>query len=632
MTAVAIALALALVTPPVPADPAPTPTPASTTRATQAYEGEEPSRQPRRLNPSQFAAANKLNLLVGSQRRHIVLRADRLDLMIGAHVEWSGPVGAEVTQFADLAAMVRRSPHPDWLTEPAPGLFELRTALVQAAGTRLLIATPRVREIRMIATGRIDEEVYLTGVSAQATINGTTVTSWRPAGGPDPTPSIRRPFVSYDQPGSALYTTAAHFSYLGGDSILAYGVTWGRGSVGSSTESTYDHNFFGAYTNAAIGVLFLRNVFRDNDLYGLDPHSESRGLKVLDNMAFNNGSHGIIFSEDVVDSVVTGNRSFGNRVNGIMMDERSDRNLITRNSTWSNVGDGIVVQNSDDVTVRSNLVTGNRVGVRVTGSSLRTDVAGNRLIGNKRGIEIYAGPAAARALTGPNVVSRNIVVGDRTGHGIAVKDFAGVHIAGNQVTHYVNGVLVSGRSPGAQVAGNRLVGQVRGIEVDARAVGARLGGNVVRSAAERGLVLRAADAVSTGDAVSGSDIAVDVRGDATIAGVRIRDGRRGINIAGRAVVTGADITVQEYGLNVETAGHLALRSSTIVARNPVNGIKRPPTASNTLNNPPPPFQWLALAGALFIVVAVGLHLVSRRRTPSCHLRPKATPSGVRNAW
>ena len=53
------------------------------------------------------------------------------------------------------------------------------------------------------------------------------------------------------------------------------------------------------------------------------------------------------------------------------MDARSDRKLISGNQTWSNDGDGIVVQNSAHV-VRSNTVTGNRVGVRVNG------VAGHR--------------------------------------------------------------------------------------------------------------------------------------------------------------------------------------------------------------------------------------------------------------
>jgi len=598
-----------------------------------------PKRHPQRLDPSQFAAATKPQMLAGSKRHQLVLRpGGRLDLMVGDHVDWTGSaaqVGAgprAIVLFAEIYRLIRTSPHPDWLTEFRPGIFVLRAALVQAPRTRLVIAAPRVRQIRMVSTGKVGQEVYLSGLSAKVAINGTAITSWGLAGRPDSTPSIRRPFVSYDQAGAVLTTSGARFSYLGGDSILGYGVTWGRGVTGSAVESTFDHNFFGAYSNAAVGLLFLRSTFRDNYLYGLDPHTNSRKLRVVDNVAFGNGSHGIIFSQQVVDSVLSGNRSFGNRLNGIMMDARSDRNLIVDNQAWSNDGDGIVVQNSSAVTVRGNVVSGNRDGVRVTGDSLATRVVANRLVGNGRGIEICDGPAAG-AVARPAIVSGNDLVGERTGDGIAVKNFAGVRVATNKVTGYLNGVLLAGRSGHAQISENQLSGQVRGIEVDPQVIGARLGRNVVESASERGLVLAGPGTVSTADTISGSDIAVDVRNTVTVGEVRVRDGRRGINIfSGTATVSAADITVSEYGVNVEPAGVLKLQRSTIVAARPIVGAGVAVSPGNRLGNPPPPFPWLALAGVLFILTALVLHLAHRRRAPACHARATAAPTGVRNAW
>ena len=640
MRALAVAAALAMTVPPAVAGPAAAHQAAP--RAGTVYErspaGSE--RLPRRLTPSQFAAATKPHLLVGSKRHQIVLRpGNRLDLMIGARVDWTGwltEVGvkpAAVVRFTDIYRLVGKSPHRDWLTELRPGIFVLRAAVVQAPRTRLVIAAPQVKQLRMVSTGKADEEVYLSGISAELAINGTQITSWGLNGGPDREPSIHRPFISYDQRGTVLTTSAARFSYLGGDSILAYGVVWGRGSTGSTVGSTFDHNFFGAYANDAFGVLFLRNTFRDNHLYGLDPHTGSRRLRVVDNVAFGNGSHGIIFSADVVDSVLSGNRSFGNRLNGIMMDKFSHRNLIIGNQTWGNHGDGIVVQNSSRTTIRDNLISENRVGVRVNGDSLNTTIDRNRLVGNGRGIEIWKGPAAARAASGPTIITGNDVVGAQTGDGIVVKNFAGVRVAGNKVTRYVNGVLLTGRSLEAQVSSNQLSGQVRGIEVDPQAVGARLGRNVVTSASERGLVLAGPGTVSDADTVNGCDIAVDVRGNVTLSGVRIRDGRRGINVfSGTATVAAADVSVHEYGVNVEPAATLNLQRSTVVADRPVVGAQVAPSAGNLLGNPPPPFQWLALAGALFILTAVCLHLAHRRRAPACHPRATAPPAGVRNAW
>jgi hypothetical protein len=592
-----------------------------------------PKRQPKRLLPSQFAAADKPGLLVGSRRHQIVLREGRVELMIGPRVDWAAGLAEELPGLADIARVVRRSPHPDWLTEPRPRIFVLRAALVQAERTRLVIAAPRVKLLRMISTGVVDQEVYLSGVAAEVTINGVTVTSWRDDDTPDPVPALRRPFVSYDQPGSVLTVTNARFSYLGGDSILAYGVTWGRGTTGSAVGSTFDHNFFGAYSNAAVGLLFLRNTFRDNDLYGLDPHSDSRYLRIEDNEAFDNGSHGIIFSVNVVDSVVIGNRSFGNRVNGIMMDEHSDRNVLRDNQTWSNEGDGIVVQNSSKVLVSDNLSTGNRVGIRVTGKSLDSVLSANRLIGNRRGIEVYSGPAVAVGVKTTTLVTRNQITGDRRGDGILVKDFAGVRITGNTVHKYVNGILLSGSSPRARVTANKLTGQVRGIEVDAEVTGARLTHNVIESARERGLVLAGPRSVSEYDTITGSDIGVDVRNDAAVTGVRVHDGRRGINlVSGTTTVAAADIAVHEYGVNVDRSAELRLHQSRIIADHPVVGAKFPKSAGNEVGNPPPPFPWLALAGVLFVLIAVCLHLAHRRRAPACHPRRTAAPTGVRNAW
>ncbi|MDT4993367.1 MAG: mannuronan 5-epimerase [Actinoplanes sp.] len=638
--AIAVVIGLVLASSPLPA-PAAVP---AYEKGAFVQEPAGPRRQPRRLLPSQFAAANKPHLLVHSRRQQMVLRPDgRLDMMTGARIEWIGNLARAglppraIATLPVLARLVSRSPHPDWLTELRPGVFILRKALVQAAGTRLVIAAPQVTQLRMVSTGKVGEEVYLTGVSAKVAFNGTTVTSWRLNGTPDPLPSLQRPFISYDQPGSVLTAAGSHFSYLGGDSILAYGVTWGRQSTGSATDTTFDHNFFGAYSNAAVSVLLQGDIFRDNDLYGLDPHSGSRRLVIRDNMSFDNGSHGIILSRDVVDSVITGNRTFGNRYNGIMMDAHSDRNLISGNQSWNNDGDGIVVQNSDHVTVRGNLVNGNRVGVRVNGDSLYALVTHNELVGNSRGIEFYAGPAPARALTRPALVDSNNIVGNGTGDGIAVKNFAGTRIVGNQVSHHVNGVLLAGSSNRARIVGNHLTGQIRGIEVNPEVIGARLGGNVITAATERGLVLAGRGIVSAGDQITGSDIGVDVRRDVTLSDVTIRDGRRGINVVtGTATVAGATINVQEYGVNVATTAALRLQRSTIVAGHPVVGTigtrRSAAIGHSKLQNPPPPFQWLALAGALFILTAVGLHMVGRRRAPTGRPGQSGLPNGVRNAW
>jgi hypothetical protein len=66
-------------------------------------------------------------------------------------------------------------------------------------------------------------------------------------------------------------------------------VNWRR-STGAASGSVFHHNFFGAYTYQAHGVVVRGNIFRDNAVYGLDPHTGSTRLVVEDNRAFRNRS------------------------------------------------------------------------------------------------------------------------------------------------------------------------------------------------------------------------------------------------------------------------------------------------------------------------------------------------------
>jgi parallel beta-helix repeat protein len=344
-----------------------------------------------------------------SSRRHVIVRPDRLDLMRGPAVlerlAFPGRAGASL---ADVVEALNRGRHRGWIEETAPGTFLLRVSLVQAPGSVLSFARPAVRQVRLLD----DPEVYLSAMGATGRFAGVTVTSWDPRrGGPATDPATPRPFVEYAE-GSDLRIDRSTFAYLGSDRSSAYGVNWRR-STGAATGSTFAHNFFGAYTYQARGVVFRGNVFRDNAVYGLDPHTGSTRLVVEDNRAFGNRVHGIVFSEDVTDGVVRGNHAYANGDNGIVLDERSDRNTVSGNLVEGNGRDGIVVIGSSGNLVRANLVRRNRVGIRVNLRSGANRVQGNELSGNRIGVELYGGAYASR-LRGNHV--------ERAGQGIVVTE------------------------------------------------------------------------------------------------------------------------------------------------------------------------------------------------------------------
>jgi parallel beta-helix repeat protein len=351
------------------------------------FEAAAAPRDRAKLNPDALAILRSPSKLATSQRRHVIVRPDRVELWQGATSLESIPFNGRAATLPGVAAAVAASSHPSWLEETQPGVFLLRVALVQAPGSRLDVAVPAVRQVRL----QSDPEVYISAMGAVGRYTGVQVTSWDPRRGrPQANPRAPRPFVRYG-PGSTLEIVRSRFGYLGTDrSSGAYGVTW-EGATGKAVSSVFHHNFFGVYTFAARDIQFVGNVFRDNALYGLDPHDYTTGLRVLGNRTFRNGTHGIVFSVGVTDAVIRDNHSFANGANGIVMDERSDRNVIVDNVVEDNNGDGIVLLGSSRILVRGNQVRSNRVGIRVNLRSAANRIEANKLDGNQRGIELYGG-------------------------------------------------------------------------------------------------------------------------------------------------------------------------------------------------------------------------------------------------
>ncbi|MDQ3304482.1 MAG: right-handed parallel beta-helix repeat-containing protein [Actinomycetota bacterium] len=349
-------------------------------------------------------------------------------------------------------AIVEAVADPAWIAEVEPGVFELPAAFVQGPGTTVTITAPRVTSLRLIDR----QGVFFGGKGATARFDGVTITSWDPdRAAPDEEPDDGRPFVLY-QEGSRLDIVNSEMSYLGSDRGSAYGVAWRLGgSTGEVLDSTFAHNFFGVYTYEARDIVFRGNVFRDNILYGFDPHDATTGLVVEDNEAYGNGSHGFIVSRYVVDSVLRRNRSHDNLGNGIVMDFASDRNLIEANVVEDNAKDGIVLLGSADNVVVDNVIRGNRVGVRVNNlESGRNEVRGNMLEGNQIGVQAYGGASdlliidntinqsteTAMVLEAPRTEVRGGSI-DGAARGVDIR--TATSVTGLRVAHVDQGVVVA---------------------------------------------------------------------------------------------------------------------------------------------------------------------------------------------
>ena len=164
-------------------------------------------------------------------------------------------------------------------------------------------------------------------------------------------------------------------------------MTWSKNSTGYVTNSVFEHDFIGVYSNDAHDLKILHDKFYYNSLYGVDPHSGSSNLLIEYNVADYNGRHGIIFSDHVTNGVVKYNITDGNGLNGIMMDEASTGNVIEDNTVANNNSDGVVLASSSSNVICDNLIRGNRVGITVRGNTTQSKICGNTISANKMASE-----------------------------------------------------------------------------------------------------------------------------------------------------------------------------------------------------------------------------------------------------
>jgi parallel beta-helix repeat protein len=341
------------------------------------------------------------------------------------------------------------------------------------------------------------------------------------------------------------------------------------------------------------------------------------------NEAYGNNTHGIIFSKSVNHSIVEGNRSHDNGANGIMMDQKSDFNTIRNNQSWNNRGDGIVIQGSSHDMVSGNTVTGNTIGVRINanelGSTDSTRLIGNSISGNRHGVQVYGGtrdtvtmgnqisntadqalhfvdPATSRSDTVSGALKAVVVDRSATIEGLA--------------TSNVDRALVLGRAAEASVESCQLTGRDIAVEVGQQARLSVLGSN------------RAAVT-----SITAARKAVFVSGTADLSDVAIHNVDRAVLVDpdGHATITTSSIVTARKGVEVQGfngQGRVQLVDSEVRARKPLVGSTLWQHYGNTLSSIP---SWLAVAGALFVLLASLLHIGHRVLAPASDVRHKPRP-------
>lgn len=288
---------------------------------------------------------------------------------------------------SDLA---RQLPAEDF-EQVGEGVFLLRLPMIVRRGATLHI-DKSTRDFRMSE----ERGAFLVN-DGSLFITDSALTAWRET--EDGPATFRdgnafRPFL-LSWGGTETYIVDSTVTSLGYAASKSYGVSISQYTPGMVKRMNRKHptgwlldsefvdHWYGFYCYEADDVVIARNIYRDNIVYGIDPHDRSRRLIIAENETFGTRQkHGIIVSREVNDSWIFGNRSYENGLSGIVLDRSSIRNVVADNTTFGNGSDGITIYESSDNLLWGNHAVGNaRHGIRVR-NSVRVKLYHNRAIAN----------------------------------------------------------------------------------------------------------------------------------------------------------------------------------------------------------------------------------------------------------
>lgn len=291
----------------------------------------------------------------------------------------------------DLAKKVPKQ----YLSEVSPGTYVARLPILVKA-TGIFEANKKTKELRLS-----QEKGAFLVVEGKLFMSDTQMNGWREK---DNTPSTFRkpdefrPFL-LSWGGSEVYIINTKMASLGYDQSKSYGVSISQYTpnmvkemnkpdpTGWIVDSEFSDMWYGFYCYETKDFVVKGSTYRDNIVYGIDPHDRSHGLIIAENDVYGTKKkHGIIISREVNDSFIFNNKTHNNKLSGMVLDRNSVNNIVAYNEVYQNHTDGITLYESGDNLLWGNKVIANRRhGIRVRNSvniRLYENIAmGNGLLG-----------------------------------------------------------------------------------------------------------------------------------------------------------------------------------------------------------------------------------------------------------
>ncbi|WP_371929076.1 mannuronan 5-epimerase AlgG [Pseudomonas sp. LD120] len=296
--------------------------------------------------------------------------------------------------YINLKELARKLPN-QYISETAPGVYLARVPIV-VGRKGILEIDQQTQELRLSQEGGS----FLVN-DGQLFVRDSKVTGWREQdNGPSTfrSPKEFRPFL-LAWGGTETYIINSQMASFGYANSKSYGVSISQYTpnmakvlkrpepTGWIIGSTFSDMWYGFYCYETRDFVLKGNTYKDNIVYGIDPHDRSHGLIIADNTVHGTKKkHGIIISREVNDSFIFNNRSYDNHLSGLVIDRNSVNNLIAYNEIYRNHSDGLTLYESADNLIYANKVISNRRhGIRIR---------------NSVNIRLYENIAMANGLTG----------------------------------------------------------------------------------------------------------------------------------------------------------------------------------------------------------------------------------------
>ncbi|MBT2372140.1 mannuronan 5-epimerase AlgG [Pseudomonas fluorescens] len=296
--------------------------------------------------------------------------------------------------YMNLKDLLKKVPR-QYLSETSPGVFLAKLPIV-VGRKGILEIDKQTQELRLSQ----EAGSFLIN-DGQLFVRDTKITGWREkTNGPATfqSPKEFRPFL-LAWGGTETYIVNSQMASFGYANSKSYGVSISQYTpnmakvlkrpepTGWIIGSEFSDMWYGFYCYETTGFVIKGNTYKDNIVYGIDPHDRSHGLIITDNTVYGTKKkHGIIISREVNDSFIFNNRSYDNKLSGLVIDRNSVNNLIADNEIYRNHTDGITLYESGDNLLWGNKVISNRRhGIRIR---------------NSVNIRLYENVAMANGLTG----------------------------------------------------------------------------------------------------------------------------------------------------------------------------------------------------------------------------------------